>query len=77
MPDTITKFINNLIYNRKTKIRHNIHTGQPFNIKGGVPQGSALSSTLYTIYTADIPQAAHGCIKLQYADDITQGNPDN
>ena len=31
-----------------------------------------MSPTLYTIFTADIPQAAHGCLNIQYADDITQ-----
>ena len=72
LPDTITKFLNNFIVNRKAKIKINNHTGQPFNITSGVPQGSSLSPTLYTIYTADIPEATHGCLNIQYADDITQ-----
>ena len=72
LPNTITKFLNNFITNRTAKIKINTHTGQPFNLEAGVPQGSALSPTLYTIYTADIPQAAHGNLNIQYADDITQ-----
>ncbi len=38
----------------------------------GVPQGSSLSSTLFTIYTADIPHPSIECCNIQYADYITQ-----
>lgn len=36
-----------------------------------VPQGSALSPTVYTTYTADIPPPAIDCAAIQYADDTT------
>ncbi len=71
LPNTITKLLNNFLTNRKAKIRINTHTGE-FLLKAGVPQGSSLSPTLYTIYTADIPEAGPGTTIIQYADDITQ-----
>lgn len=72
MPETIRKFLNNFLNNRKAKIKINRHTGKPFNTNAGVRQGSALSPTLYTVYKADTPQTSHRCINLQYADDIKQ-----
>ena len=44
----------------------------PFSIKSGVPQGSSLSPTLYSMYTSDIPLLSEGCFNIMYADDITQ-----
>lgn len=72
LPMTITKFLNNFITNRTAKIKVGQYTGLAFPLKAGVPQGSAISPTLYTIYTNDIPQPAIGSTNIQYADDITQ-----
>lgn len=48
------------------------YTGPPFMMSAGVSLGSSLSSTLYTIFTNDIPNSAIDCTTIQYADDITQ-----
>ena len=72
LPDITTKLISTFLNNRTASIKVNEYTGAPFNIQSGVPQGSALSPTLYSIYTSDIPQARHGCLNIMYADDVTQ-----
>ena len=38
----------------------------------GVPKGSVLSPTLYTLFTNDIPEPEYGCLDTLYADDVTQ-----
>lgn len=40
----------------------------PIPMKAGLPQGGALSPTLFTVYTADTPKTP-GVRTVQYADD--------
>ena len=42
------------------------------NLLSGVLQGSVLSSTLYTLFTNDLPLPEYGCLDIMYADDVTQ-----
>lgn len=56
LPLTFTKFLNNFIKNRSAKIKIGSYIGPTFPLEAGVPQGSSLSPTLFTIYTRDIPQ---------------------
>lgn len=72
LPDTTTRLLNNYLEGRKAKIKIEDYIGQEFPLTAGVPQGSSLSPTLYTIYTADLPLPDWGCTNVQYADDITQ-----
>ncbi len=55
---------------KKLKVVH--YTGPPFPLRVGVPQGSSISPTLFTVCKADLPETAINCINIQYADDITQ-----
>lgn len=72
LPITFTKFLNNFITNRKAKIKIGNYTGPPLPLLAGVPQGSSISPTLYTIYTNNLPPTAIDCTNIQYADDVTQ-----
>lgn len=72
LPYILTKLLNSFLYNRTTPISLTNFEGPPFKLESGVPQGSSLSPTLYTIYTFDIPPQLTDGINIQYADDITQ-----
>ncbi len=58
--------------NRTATISIGNEISNNINLLSGVPQGSVLSPTLYTLYTNDIPDAGPGCLVTMYADDVTQ-----
>ena len=55
IPDTIIKFIANYIKERKAYTTYRNHTSRQRQFKTSLPQGGVLSSTLFNIYTPDLP----------------------
>ena len=72
LPEIIVKLLSSFLDNRTASIFINNHKGKEFIIRSGVPQGSALSPTLYALYTHDIPKPSARNTYILYADDITQ-----
>lgn len=71
LPTTIEKILCDFISDRTASIKVKNFIGPSFNLNTGVPQGSVLSPTLYTIYTNDIEESQRD-LNISYADDITQ-----
>ena len=71
LPLSTEKFLCDFLSDRTASIKIKSHTGPPFDLNCGVPQGSVLSPTLYTIYTNDIVNS-NRYLNIIYADDITQ-----
>ena len=71
LPDIFEKLLCDFLDDRTAKIKINSHIGESFGLHCGVPQGSVISPTLFTIYTHDIPSPNRGT-QISYADDVTQ-----
>ena len=71
IPGTTIKFIANYIKGRKAYTTYISHTSKQRQFKTGVPQGGALSPTLFNIYTSDLPPPSKPVHVMAYADDIT------
>ena len=61
-------FIANYIKGRKAYTTYTNHTSKQRQFRTGVPQGSFLSSTLFNIYTADLPPPIAPVQVMSYAD---------
>ena len=68
---TIIKFIANYIKGRESYTTCRNHTSRQCRFKTGVPQGGVLSTTLFNIYTSDLPPPSAPVQVMAYADDIT------
>ena len=72
LPTTIEKFLCDFLSDRTASVKiKKKYVGPPFNLNCGVPQGSVLSPTLYTIFTNDMENSIRH-VNISYADDITQ-----
>ena len=71
IPGTIIKFIANYIKRRKAYKTYGNHTSRQCQFKTGVPQGGALSPTLFNSYTPDLSPPSAPVQVVDYADDIT------
>ena len=72
LPDILLKTLCTFLDNRVANISIGADLSADINISSGVPQGSVLSPTLYTLFTNDLPPPGPGCLDTLYADDITQ-----
>src|SRR6476469_2850522 len=67
---TIIKYIANYIKGRKGYTLNLNATSRPQQFKTGVSQGGVLSTTLFNIYTSDIPKPPKNATRTTYADDM-------
>ena len=72
LPSIIERILCHYTYERKARIKFRGQRGEFFELESGVPQGSILAPTLYSLYTADMPPPSPGNLDVVFADDVTQ-----
>ena len=71
LPMPIKRLLTNFLQERSVKVKHKHKLSHTFAPSAGVPQGSALSPTLYTMYTYDLPKPHYkDSLTFAYADDV-------
>ena len=73
VPTAIVKFIQQLLSNRKTRLKFDDHISEPTDITNGIGQGDPLSMLLYILYNADLLELPDDPLAedvLGYVDDI-------
>lgn len=71
LPIILEKLLCDFLDDRSARIRLRNYLGDSFDLSCGVPQGSVLSPTLFTLYTRDTLPPLRGT-SISYADDVTQ-----
>ena len=72
LPLVTKKILSNYLINRKYQFTSKNALSTPISPRAGVPQGSAISPSLFSIFVNDIPDPTNNSsIFLSYADDIT------
>ena len=69
VPKTFHSLLTSFLSNRTFKVRYQSHTSSQRKILAGVPQGSVLSPTLFSLFLNDIPSTP-GVQDYMYADDV-------
>lgn len=73
LPVCLEKLLCDFLADRRARIRLGTVLGDSFTLQCGVPQGSVLSPTLFTIFTNDSPPPVQADnTNITYADDVTQ-----
>ena len=71
-PLAIKKLLCSFLDNRRLRIKFLHKVSNSITMHAGVPQGSILSPTLYTLYTNDLPDPTYNdSLTILYADDCT------
>jgi len=71
MPPVLLKLIVNWLSNREACVSFGQYVSDPFQIKVGLPQGSALSPYIFIIYHADIVSCVEAFATHIFADDLS------
>ena len=73
IPEALTRWLSSFLENRSFKVRVGGTVSRSAAINAGVPQGSALSPILFSLFTADLPGewSLGDAEVMMFADDVT------